>query len=1318
MKKLIICLCALICVFSAVIVGGLTSLKSKDSVEENYEISTLSVPNVATDLFENRRLTSLRRETITEGSGTERNPYIITTPGQMLSIQTGRYYKLGADLNFGMHEFKPDEFTSINFDGNGYSITGVFISGGDYAGFFRQLDDSIIRNLHITGIIRSDGNYVGGIAGAITNTQLINCSFSGYIYGGMGVGGLVGYAREPGRYKSEITNCANKANIYAEGDYIGGLVGNVTGSTTSGYETLISNSYNMGIIQGGQANIGGLVGNATNAIVENCYNIGTINAPWYNHADGEIGGIVGSANHSEFRNVYNYGTLSVVAAPEVVGGFTGVDEQDNIYENCVNFAEVFCENEILNNGFIGLCSSGSTIFTNCYFGGKSTAQSANAEISISGITRFDGEIMYGDRAFFEDFKLDTFVVDDAVNMGLPYIEESSGLKPLRATDERTGTWINYIRENELLNSEYPTGIGTEDDPFLIENAKQFAFIAFQIRDGNDEIASSYFKQMADIDLSAYYWEPMEFSGVYDGNGYFITGVYATEGGVFGRVTPSRTGEIEIPIIQNVNVMNAVYTRDGGGVVGDIDDGFINKCTFQGQFLTRDIGIGGIVNTVDNSDIAYCENYGLIYNTGLSAGIATRVGGTNKNIYGCANYGSVIGERASIGGIVGAGGEITIENSYNMGLIQGIDTVGGIVGETNENTILTNVYNAGDIRGTAYRDQFRGNMLGGLVGWTSYEILIENSFNVGSVIGINDYGAFIGRDTGSSIENSYYGGVSPMQGTGTDEMADCYFQDLESAVRDKSFLTEILGWDSRLWQTSRDVNDQLPSLAYLSRPECFYGIIYMTGVDNCNFVIDYSPKTIIDVGVENTRYELESWNTEPDGSGTEYAIGQEYPTDTPGLQDPDLPQYTYLYAQWKRVIYDITLNHGNGTSNSTIYVYYGKGFYSNVSATTAITSVSLPTEITGQHFAGYYTKTNGAGTQIIDASGKIIGSNTFTNANVTLYAYWVYNTYSVKFNGNGATSGSMTNQNFTYGSQSALKSNAFVKTGFSFIGWSKSSSGNVEFSNGQIVNNLTANNGEVIELFAVWEANNPAYYYEEGGYWYVEMGMFPQTLETNNTIITALNNASNNTKTYRIGGETLITRSYNGTDYAQYEGNWYKVELVKWRLQGTYTEGQGFENANVTAVLAEIVYASAWAESELGIGKGYSDSLIDDRTFYDDSLLYEWSSGDTDFIDVTNKKVEKFTANGVQEVNYTHEPDFFASSIEEIESVCGKNANMEMSDLVKAITNNGFKYWARDLGTNLNTAKCMTTMGMVNQSNMQNVLGVQYTINITEFGCVS
>lgn len=71
MKKLIICLCTLICVFSALI-GGVIFNSVENNTEENYEVSTLSLPNVANDLFENRRLTSLRRELIEEGDGTEK----------------------------------------------------------------------------------------------------------------------------------------------------------------------------------------------------------------------------------------------------------------------------------------------------------------------------------------------------------------------------------------------------------------------------------------------------------------------------------------------------------------------------------------------------------------------------------------------------------------------------------------------------------------------------------------------------------------------------------------------------------------------------------------------------------------------------------------------------------------------------------------------------------------------------------------------------------------------------------------------------------------------------------------------------------------------------------------------------------------------------------------------------------------------------------------------------------------------------------------------------------------------------------------------
>ena len=127
------------------------------------------------------------------------------------------------------------------------------------------------------------------------------------------------------------------------------------------------------------------------------------------------------------------------------------------------------------------------------------------------------------------------------------------------------------------------------------------------------------------------------------------------------------------------------------------------------------------------------------------------------------------------------------------------------------------------------------------------------------------------------------------------------------------------------------------------------------------------------------YEIASWNTNQTGTGTSYTPGETYQIAT------DIN----LYAQWQGVLYNITLNHGNGNTSTTIYQRYATGFYSNSGATTEITSVSVPTR-SGYTFNGYYTSSNGQGNQVIDEEGDIVVSNTFFTGNTTIYAYWEAN----------------------------------------------------------------------------------------------------------------------------------------------------------------------------------------------------------------------------------------------------------------------------------------------------------------------------------------
>ena len=68
----------------------------------------------------------------------------------------------------------------------------------------------------------------------------------------------------------------------------------------------------------------------------------------------------------------------------------------------------------------------------------------------------------------------------------------------------------------------------------------------------------------------------------------------------------------------------------------------------------------------------------------------------------------------------------------------------------------------------------------------------------------------------------------------------------------------------------------------------------------------------------------------------------------------------------------------------------------------------------------------------------LGGSTSANKTVSIYVNWIGNSYTVRFNPSGG-SGSMSDQTgFVFGTETALNSNTFTRTGYTFAGWSKSS----------------------------------------------------------------------------------------------------------------------------------------------------------------------------------------------------------------------------------------------------------------------------------------
>lgn len=86
---------------------------------------------------------------------------------------------------------------------------------------------------------------------------------------------------------------------------------------------------------------------------------------------------------------------------------------------------------------------------------------------------------------------------------------------------------------------------------------------------------------------------------------------------------------------------------------------------------------------------------------------------------------------------------------------------------------------------------------------------------------------------------------------------------------------------------------------------------------------------------------------------------------------------------------------------------------------------------------------------------------------TYYAHWGDAHFKIHFDGNGATSGTMADQVFTYGTPQTLTPNVFQKTNYSFAGWSDTKGGPVQYTDGQEGSTIVNADGATKTLYAVW-----------------------------------------------------------------------------------------------------------------------------------------------------------------------------------------------------------------------------------------------------------
>ena len=213
------------------------------------------------------------------------------------------------------------------------------------------------------------------------------------------------------------------------------------------------------------------------------------------------------------------------------------------------------------------------------------------------------------------------------------------------------------------------------------------------------------------------------------------------------------------------------------------------------------------------------------------------------------------------------------------------------------------------------------------------------------------------------------------------------------------------------------------------------------------------KNLTDNAFKRTGYSFTGWNTKADGSGTKYTNKQSVKnlTTTNGAT-------ITLYAQWTPDSYTIKFNGNGSTSGSMSDLKMTYDVAKNLTANAF--------KKTGHTFKNWNTKADGTGTSYADKQSvknlPVASGNT-----ITLYAQWTPISYSIQFNGNGSTSGTMANLAMTYDVAKNLTANTFKKTGYVFSGWATTATGKVTYSDKQSVKNLTTTNGATITLYAVW-----------------------------------------------------------------------------------------------------------------------------------------------------------------------------------------------------------------------------------------------------------
>lgn len=577
----------------------------------------------------------------------------------------GAIIRLGADIFVGTDvEYLESIGSLVNpfnaqFDGNGYTIVNAKFNSSTGIGLFGYVSPtSSVTNVVFAGNTvveiasgQSSPIYIGLVAGE-NNGTITNCANGSSVTIDNQSDAQVIFGAIVGKNDSgkTVSGCYNMQHIKALQDNmkLAGIAGENSGTITKCYNTGIIDGYTNESVMGYVSRcITAGISASNSGTVSTCYNAGVIRyyAPngFYPIADGTVSGcyVDGQVFTPQFNytaslngSQYSAGVTMLPTATLVSSlpsGFSA-DDWENVtgyYPQLMAFSsgnhashirssyvsalatiltnknvagtfDSFTKVEFIygSKAFNILQNPGNSgTFVTATEAGKTTMTVKKAGVAYITLSLESGDITYSRETYF-------------INEAVYKVRYMFDFGMLTADTQQTTQRVQEYAGDTFATNRL--GTGTAGNPYLINTAADLDAFADYINDGNG--VGRYFKLVNNIVYDTNSYTPVgtqsnPFSGVFNGNGYTISGIQTVDNvpyiGVFGYCNASST--IELLAIDNCRFDVSASQDTWAGSIAGYTDGMVTNCYTRG------------VVTVNNSNSAICAG-GIIGELGSSGSL--------------------------------------------------------------------------------------------------------------------------------------------------------------------------------------------------------------------------------------------------------------------------------------------------------------------------------------------------------------------------------------------------------------------------------------------------------------------------------------------------------------------------------------------------------------------------------------------------------------------------------------------------------------------------------------------------------------------------